>query len=108
MQTPIKEILTHDFFSERRMGGDWGVAITGITAVSAFTEGASKSLFTKPIPIVNEASTSKSCDDETSDVNIPTASSNRRHSEPAHPTIHENTEENHARPGRPKFGLNKC
>nr|XP_022331897.1 adenylate cyclase type 10-like [Crassostrea virginica] len=95
------------FMRKRRMGGDWGVAITGITAISAFSEGTSKSLFTKPIPIVNEASTSKSCDDETSDVNIPTASSSRRNSEPARPTIHENTEENHARPGRPKLGLNK-
>lgn len=93
------------------MGGDWGVAITGITAATAFSEGASKSLFTKPIPIVNDASTSKSNDDETSNEDTspaPTASSNRRHSEPVHRTIYENGEESHARPGRPKMGLNKC
>lgn len=93
------------------MGGDWGVAITGITAATAFSEGASKSLFTKPIPIVNDASTSKSNDDETSNEDTspaPTASSSRRHSEPVHRTIYENGEESHARPGRPKMGLNKC
>lgn len=93
------------------MGGDWGVTITGITAATAFSEGASKSLFTKPIPIVNDASTSKSNNDETSNEDTspaPTASSSRRHSEPVHRTIYENGEESHARPGRPKMGLNKC
>lgn len=98
------------FMRRRKMGGDWGVAITGITAATAFSEGASKSLFTKPIPIVNDASTSKSNDDETSNEDTspaPTASSSRRHSEPVHRTIYENGEESHARPGRPKMGLNK-
>lgn len=93
------------------MGGDWGVTITGITAATAFSEGASKSLFTKPIPIVNDPSTSKSNNDETSNEDTspaPTASSSRRHSEPVHRTIYENGEESHARPGRPKMGLNKC
>ncbi|XP_062574125.1 adenylate cyclase type 10-like isoform X2 [Saccostrea cucullata] len=98
------------FMRKRKMSGDWGKTVTGITAASAFSEGVSKSLFTTPIPINNEASTSKSCDDESDKGDIkhtPTTSSSRRNSEPAHPTIAEEGSENHTRPGKPKLGLSK-
>jgi hypothetical protein len=89
------------------MRGDWGITVTSITAATAFSEGASRSLFTRPIPIINDTNVSKNCGDESSKEECCLPSSSRRNSEPDHYSASVNVEEKNG-PGRPKPCLNRC